>query len=583
MNQPVLDSQSTQNTDISEDSFCITGDPFHRQELQAEQDSLRRERIMTEIQNEHRKRRLTSKEPSAVSPTPKPSTMLSEESPGSEKRYTSADGQVYTVPDWLLNQQQDLPVNLYSRGRASLERTGSDYREAGFPEGLVEEAEWQNSTTIYRKRRGAQFAAGDLSEKSMRQSLQQAEIRANKQIHDEETAFVPARQASVRDENPFLPISNETENFSEEDDIPQKTAATDHSPAAAAPQTVQADNSDLYAQPVRLKGNASYPPEARIVPETRIADSSLGWQVITDEKPKHSTRQLLRHRPVSDADHPIEYSDTSNAAKPMKTSFYAASDHLAHDFSIDLPKQTDAEPPPVQIEAPENQEEARQKAREKNLNLTNGILIALLTLVCILCILGIGRKLLAAQEAEETAQLIRTQREYEYHRCVENHPFRYREQIEQTAAKYNLQPAFVAAIVLNESSFRADATSSVGARGLMQLMDDTASWIYEKIGTGGYNFDNLYTAETNIEYGCWYLNYLSTMFHGDPVLVAAAFHAGQGEISNWLNDSRYSSDGYRISLNDMPEGPTRTYVNRVTHDYADYQNLYYVLNEGETL
>lgn len=63
----------------------------------------------------------------------------------------------------------------------------------------------------------------------------------------------------------------------------------------------------------------------------------------------------------------------------------------------------------------------------------------------------------------------------------EAHPLRYEELIEEKAGKYNLSPAFVAAIVLNESSFRPDAESSVGARGLMQLMEDTAGWIYEKM------------------------------------------------------------------------------------------------------
>lgn len=45
------------------------------------------------------------------------------------------------------------------------------------------------------------------------------------------------------------------------------------------------------------------------------------------------------------------------------------------------------------------------------------------------------------------------------------HPLRYEELIEEKAGKYNLSPAFVAAIVLNESSFGPDAESSVGRSG----------------------------------------------------------------------------------------------------------------------
>lgn len=164
----------------------------------------------------------------------------------------------------------------------------------------------------------------------------------------------------------------------------------------------------------------------------------------------------------------------------------------------------------------------------------------------------------------------------------EAHPLRYEELIEEKAGKYNLSPAFVAAIVLNESSFRPDAESSVGARGLMQLMEDTAGWIYEKMGgTGAYSFDSMYDAETNVEYGCWYLNFLSERFRGDPVLVAASFHAGQGEVQNWLNDSRYSQDGLTIALENMIDGPTKQYATRVLNDYAAYKRIYYEATEDD--
>ncbi len=164
----------------------------------------------------------------------------------------------------------------------------------------------------------------------------------------------------------------------------------------------------------------------------------------------------------------------------------------------------------------------------------------------------------------------------------EAHPLRYEELIEEKAGKYNLSPAFVAAIVLNESSFRPDAESSVGARGLMQLMEDTAGWIYEKMGgTGAYSFDSMYDAETNVEYGCWYLNFLSERFRGDPVLVAASFHAGQGEVQNWLNDSRYSQDGLTIELKNMIDGPTKQYATRVLNDYAAYKRIYYEATEDD--
>ena len=157
-----------------------------------------------------------------------------------------------------------------------------------------------------------------------------------------------------------------------------------------------------------------------------------------------------------------------------------------------------------------------------------------------------------------------------------SHPYRYRELIENQAQVNNLHPAFIAAIVLNESSFNPEAESRVGARGLMQMMPDTAEWVHGKIARGtSYNFDMMYEPTANVQYACWYINYLSGEFWSDPVLVAAAFHAGQGTVKQWLNDSRYSPDNQTIALEDMMDGPTKNYVTKVLKAYSVYKRLYY--------
>ena len=151
----------------------------------------------------------------------------------------------------------------------------------------------------------------------------------------------------------------------------------------------------------------------------------------------------------------------------------------------------------------------------------------------------------------------------------------YQDYIEHYAGLYNLQPAYVAAIIRNESSFRTDAESSVGARGLMQLMPDTAQWIAGKLGMRGFSFDDMYDAETNIRFGTWYLNYLSGLFRGDPVLVTAAYHAGQTTVTQWLSNRSISPDGMTIPLDNLMDGPTKTYAGRVTQAYGIYQALLY--------
>lgn len=160
-------------------------------------------------------------------------------------------------------------------------------------------------------------------------------------------------------------------------------------------------------------------------------------------------------------------------------------------------------------------------------------------------------------------------------KIVENHPLMYRELIEKYAADYNLQPSFVAAIIMNESSFRPMAISKDGARGLMQLMEDTAEWIAGKLHTEGYSYDRMYDPESNIEFGCWYLHYLSDLFEGDPICVTAAFHAGQGQVYTWLSDPDLSPDGRTLNVTAMNDGPTKQYIGRVTEDYGIYRVLYF--------
>jgi len=177
----------------------------------------------------------------------------------------------------------------------------------------------------------------------------------------------------------------------------------------------------------------------------------------------------------------------------------------------------------------------------------------------------INQKNLILRSQEEAAEAIQN-----------SHPYRYRQLIETQAQIHNLHPAYIAAIVLNESSFNPMAESRVGARGLMQMMPDTAEWVHGKIGQGQpYSFDSMYDPDMNVRYACWYLHFLSERFRGDPVLVASAFHAGQNTVQNWLNDSRYSLDSRTIALMDMPEGPTKNYAARVMRDYAVYKRLYY--------
>ena len=176
-------------------------------------------------------------------------------------------------------------------------------------------------------------------------------------------------------------------------------------------------------------------------------------------------------------------------------------------------------------------------------------------------------------------------REAAHQRLLNEHPLpgQYLPAIEEAAQENNVKPAFLAAIILCESSYRKDAESNVGARGLMQVMPETASWIAGKLGEeSSFNVDRMYDPQTNIRYGSWYIGYLSQLFGGDPVLGASAYHAGQGEGSDWLMDPNYSLDGQTIHINDMADGPTKQYAQRVVSAYAIYERLYFTKEDQPT-
>jgi soluble lytic murein transglycosylase len=133
------------------------------------------------------------------------------------------------------------------------------------------------------------------------------------------------------------------------------------------------------------------------------------------------------------------------------------------------------------------------------------------------------------------------------------YPLRYSEYVRVHAREHGLDPALLAAVIYQESKFQADAQSSSGAIGLMQLTPSTAHGI--AIRTGGHKFEtsDLYDPEINIRYGAWYLHDLFAKYHTER-LVLAAYNAGQGNVDRWR------TNGQPIQFSE-----TRAYVQRVEH------------------
>lgn len=143
--------------------------------------------------------------------------------------------------------------------------------------------------------------------------------------------------------------------------------------------------------------------------------------------------------------------------------------------------------------------------------------------------------------------------------------------VETYAEEYGLDPSFVYAVIHTESKFDPDAVSPAGAKGLMQITDDTFRWAQQRCGENLTDSDVLFQPATNIRYGCFILSFLSQEFE-DTETVLAAYNAGRGRVQKWLSDPAYSSDGKTLS--NIPYEETATYVRRVLTAQKRYQQLY---------
>lgn len=152
------------------------------------------------------------------------------------------------------------------------------------------------------------------------------------------------------------------------------------------------------------------------------------------------------------------------------------------------------------------------------------------------------------------------------------YPLKYSEYIESYSEQNGLDKYFVYALVRCESSFRPDAESNIGARGLMQLTEETFDWVKQRKGeTGDVGFDAMYDPETNIEYGTYLLKMLFDEY-GNEEAVLCGYHAGWNAVRRWLDDPELSADG--ITVDTIPYEDTKQYLSNVQMTAELYRRLY---------
>jgi soluble lytic murein transglycosylase-like protein len=129
--------------------------------------------------------------------------------------------------------------------------------------------------------------------------------------------------------------------------------------------------------------------------------------------------------------------------------------------------------------------------------------------------------------------------------------------VSESARRAHVDPALIEAVIANESGFDPNATSTTGARGLMQLMPQTAASL---------GVDDPYDPAQNVRGGTRYLRSLLDRF-GDVELAVAAYNAGPGAVERYGGVPPYAE--------------TKEYVRNVLARYRELRLRQPVLNSAK--
>lgn len=136
---------------------------------------------------------------------------------------------------------------------------------------------------------------------------------------------------------------------------------------------------------------------------------------------------------------------------------------------------------------------------------------------------------------------------------------------------FKVDRALLYALMRQESKFKVEATSRVGARGLMQLMPRTASYIANdrslRYRSGR---DRLYDPAFNMSLGQRYVNYLvNGAADGDLFHLAAAYNGGPGNLRRWKRD--VAIEDPLLFIESIPNRESRNFVEKVLTNFWIYR------------
>lgn len=163
-------------------------------------------------------------------------------------------------------------------------------------------------------------------------------------------------------------------------------------------------------------------------------------------------------------------------------------------------------------------------------------------------------------------------------------PVAYMDAVQNYALEYGLDPEDVLAVIRQESTFRVEVSSPAGARGLMQLMPDTAERLYasmppkQRPSLEDQTLQaKLYTPGFNVLMGTKLLKQLFEKYQGRRAPSYASYNAGEYVVDIWLERRR--QEDTMLWVETMPFSETAGYVKNVWRNYYVYKYLSYQQNE----
>jgi soluble lytic murein transglycosylase len=148
------------------------------------------------------------------------------------------------------------------------------------------------------------------------------------------------------------------------------------------------------------------------------------------------------------------------------------------------------------------------------------------------------------------------------------YPVFYFDDIQKSAGMAGVNAPLMLSIAREESYFNPLAQSAVNARGLMQLMPDTAAGVASSLGMTNYT---LFSPEDNTKLGCKYYSQIRGELNGQDIFAVAAYNGGIGAVKQWINSLGSDTDNV---VEHIPYPETKNYVKKVMRSYWNYVRLY---------